>query len=180
MKFKVGDQFPAQTLETVAGNSVCVPDPSKLVHLQFRRWVGCPICNTHIGQLMKHATEINEAGVREVLFFHSSADDIRAFQSDVPFDVIADPEKVYYRQVDAEASLFFWMNAKTILAALKSLIRFKFTFKMSAGPFGLPADLLIAPSGRVVAVKYGKSAYDQWSVAELLSLAKSAQEPSPC
>lgn len=179
MKFNVGDQFPAQTLKTVSGDSVSVPDPTKLVHLQFRRFAGCPICNTHIGQLIKHAGKINEAGVKEVLFFHSSADDIRAYQSDVPFDLIADPGKVYYRQVDAETSWFYWMNAKTILAALKSLIRFKFTLKMSGGPFGLPADLLIAPSGRVVAVKYGKSAYDQWSVAELLSLAKSAHEPLP-
>jgi hypothetical protein len=37
---------------------------------------------------------------------------------------------------------------------------------------GLPADFLIAPSGRINAVKYGTDAYDQWSVDELLTLAK--------
>lgn len=36
---------------------------------------------------------------------------------------------------------------------------------------GLPADLLIAADGRVVAAKYGSHAYDQWSVDELLALA---------
>jgi hypothetical protein len=40
------------------------------------------------------------------------------------------------------------------------------------GPFGLPADFLIEPSGRISAVKYGTDAYDQWSVDELLGLAK--------
>jgi hypothetical protein len=40
------------------------------------------------------------------------------------------------------------------------------------GPLGLPADFLIAPSGWVNAVKYGTDAYDQWSVDELLTLAK--------
>ena len=40
------------------------------------------------------------------------------------------------------------------------------------GPLGLPADFLIAPSGRINAVKYGTDAYDQWSVDELLTLAK--------
>ena len=39
-------------------------------------------------------------------------------------------------------------------------------------PLGLPADFLIAPSGRINAVKYGTDAYDQWSVDELLTLAK--------
>jgi hypothetical protein len=31
---------------------------------------------------------------------------------------------------------------------------------------------MIAPSGRIDAVKYGAHAYDQWSVDELLALAK--------
>lgn len=33
---------------------------------------------------------------------------------------------------------------------------------------GLPADFLIDSTGRVVAVKYGRHANDQWSVDELL------------
>ena len=41
------------------------------------------------------------------------------------------------------------------------------------GPFGLPADLLIGADGKVVASHYGKHAYDQWSVDELLALVKS-------
>ena len=42
---------------------------------------------------------------------------------------------------------------------------------------GLPADFLIAPSGRINAVKYGADAYDQWSVDELLTLAKGVATP---
>ena len=41
-------------------------------------------------------------------------------------------------------------------------------------PFGLPGDFLIAPSGRIKAVKYGTHAYDQWSVDELIRLANGA------
>ncbi|MGC1212561.1 MAG: hypothetical protein WA890_14980 [Micromonospora sp.] len=48
------------------------------------------------------------------------------------------------------------------------------------GRFGLPADLLIAPDGRVVAAKYGEHVYDQWSVDELLSLvAEAARSAAP-
>lgn len=43
------------------------------------------------------------------------------------------------------------------------------------GRFGLPADFLIDCDGKVLAAKYGKHAYDQWSVDELLLLARSPQ-----
>ena len=39
--------------------------------------------------------------------------------------------------------------------------------KPTGGRFGLPADFLIAPDGRIAAVKYGKHTYDQWTVDEL-------------
>jgi hypothetical protein len=42
----------------------------------------------------------------------------------------------------------------------------------AGGRFGLPADFLIAPSGQVLACKYGSHAYDQWSVDEVLGLAR--------
>ena len=42
----------------------------------------------------------------------------------------------------------------------------------SGGLFGLPADFLIAPDGRLAALKYGQNAYDQWTVDELLEHAK--------
>ena len=40
------------------------------------------------------------------------------------------------------------------------------------GRLGLPADFLIAPDGRVMAAKYGEHADDQWSVDEMLALAR--------
>ena len=37
------------------------------------------------------------------------------------------------------------------------------------GRLGLPADVLIGPEGRVVAVLHGAHADDQWSVDQLLA-----------
>jgi len=39
------------------------------------------------------------------------------------------------------------------------------------GKLGLPADFLIARDGRILACKYGKHIYDQWSVDDLLAQA---------
>lgn len=42
------------------------------------------------------------------------------------------------------------------------------------GRFGLPADILVAADGRVVASHYGDHADDQWSVDEVLERARPA------
>jgi hypothetical protein len=41
---------------------------------------------------------------------------------------------------------------------------------------GLPADFLIGTDGRVLALKYGTDAYDQWSVDELHAIRCSCSE----
>jgi hypothetical protein len=48
----------------------------------------------------------------------------------------------------------------------------RFNLAMTGGPTGLPAEFLIAADGLIKAVKYGRHAYDQWSVDEMLELAK--------
>lgn len=49
-------------------------------------------------------------------------------------------------------------------------------FSPHGGRLGLPADFLIASDGRVVACKYGVHVDDQWSVDQLLDLARSERE----
>ena len=104
MKLKAGDLFPTKTLRAVSGKELHVPDSGSLTHLQFRRFVGCPICNTHIGQMMKRAEEIKSAGIHEVIFFHSREEEMQPLQQGVPFDLVADAEKVYYKEFGVEDS----------------------------------------------------------------------------
>src|ERR1700741_5317497 len=85
MKFKTGDMLRTTVREAVTGEAINLPDPKRLVHLQFRRFVDCPICNTHIAEFRRRAREIEAAGGKEVIVFHSSAKSIRSYQKDVPF-----------------------------------------------------------------------------------------------
>src|SRR5256884_3399413 len=105
MKFKPGDIVPATTLESVTGESIKFPDPNRVVHLQLRRFVDCPICNTHIAEVRRRAREIEAAGVKEVIVFHSSAKSIRSYQKDVPFELVGDPKKALYKEFGVESSL---------------------------------------------------------------------------
>jgi peroxiredoxin len=172
MKLKPGDVFPATTLESVTGEPIAVPDPNRLVHLQLRRFVDCPICNTHIGALRKRAREIEAAGIKEVIVFHSSPKSIRSYQKDVPFALVGDPRKALYREFGVEASLAF-LTRKSLGAAMRGVAHGHFGVRLAGGPFGLPGEFLIAPSGRIKAAKYGTHAYDQWSIDELIALVQS-------
>ncbi|MHA6617051.1 peroxiredoxin-like family protein [Pseudonocardia sp. DLS-67] len=175
-----------RTLDTVAGSRVPVPHPDHLVHLQFRRFAGCPVCNLHLRSFVNRLADVEAAGVHEVVVFHSSADTLRTYTSDLPLDVIADPDRVLYREFGVEygaRSLLDPRGWPTIvravaweLQAIRRHARPAPPTTPEGGRLGLPADFLIAPDGRVLAAKHGAHVDDQWSVEELLSLVPAGTE----
>jgi peroxiredoxin len=172
MKFKAGDIFPQLTVTTSKGTPVTIPvSGARYTHVQFRRFSGCPICNTHIAALRRTKAQFEAAGIYEVLFFHSSQEDVATFHHDLPFDAVGDREKHYYRQFGVESSWSF-AGPAAIRAAFASMWRGKFGVKMTGGPLGLPAEFLVGPDCRIKAAHYGKHAYDQWPVETLLDLAR--------
>jgi hypothetical protein len=140
-------------------------------HVQFRRFSGCPICNTHIAALRRGKARLDALGIHEVLFFHSSSEDVAAFHGRLPFDAVGDREKRYYRQFGVESSWRFFSPA-VIRASLSSILRGNFGLKIAGGPLGLPAEFLVASDGRIKAAHHGTHAYYQWAAGTTLGLAK--------
>jgi peroxiredoxin len=181
-RVNVGDRFPALQLTDLRGEPVAVPDDAaRLTHLQFRRFAGCPVCNLHLRSISGHINEIAAAGIHEVVIFHSTPAELRKYQDDMPFAVIGDPDKSLYQRFGVESSPKAvltpgawralpggWRNAIVTAVAKR---RAPLPANPTNGNLGLPADLLIAPDGRIVAAKYGRHAYDQWTVDELLTTA---------
>ncbi len=171
-------------LVTVTGETIRVPDPERLVHLQFRRFAGCPICNLHLQSIVRRHDEISAAGIREVVFFHSPADVLAKYTADLPFATVADPDKRYYKEFGVESSPRAVLHPRAWGAAVRgtaltTLGRFRAAaVHKTGGHLGLPADFLIGTDGRVLAKKYGKHAYDQWSVDELLAHAHARHQAS--
>ena len=167
-------------LHGVGGEPIPVPDPNALVHLQFRRFAGCPICNLHLRSFAQRHSEIDAAGIREVVFFHSAADELRPHVADLPFAAVADPDRRYYRQFGVEAAARALLDPRAWAAIVRGVAltltgRFRAPqTRQPGGRLGLPADFLIGSDGRVVAAKYGRHADDQWSVDELLTHARTA------
>jgi peroxiredoxin len=101
-KITPGDAFPSLELFGLDGTAVTVPDAAETVHLQLRRFAGCPVCNLHLRSFVRRADEITAAGIREVVVFHSTPDSLRAYEPDLPFTIVADPTKQIYRVLGVE------------------------------------------------------------------------------
>jgi AhpC/TSA family len=166
---------------SVTGEHIEVPDPHGLVHLQFRRFAGCPICNLHLRSFAARHGEIRAAGIREIAFFHSPAAELAEHTADLPFATVADPDKKVYRQFGVESGPRALLDPRSWPAIIRgSTLTLRGRFRAPAGRqaggrLGLPADFLIAPDGVVLAAKYGAHADDQWSVDELLAQAAAGQ-----
>jgi len=170
---------PNRTLRSSNDAEVPLPDPTRLTHLQFRRFAGCPICNLHLRSIIDRHAEILAADIQEVVVFHSSAAELRNYTTELPLDFIADPQRELYREFGVTTGAKSLLNPRAVAAIARSIgpeIQANRRGERPAPPtnpeggrLGLPADFLIAPDGQVLAAKYGTHADDQWSVDELLA-----------
>ena len=181
MQVKPGDTVEADELHTIKGATVTMPDPEQVLHLQFRRFAGCPICNVHLQSVIKRHDEITANGIREVVMFHSTPEELESYVDDLPFDLVADPERVLYRRFGVETSVRSVVDPRSVAPIVKGMMDRSLAGKLrlkdglhraNGGHLGLPADILIDTDGTVIDAKYGKHAGDQWSVDELLQHAK--------
>lgn len=173
-----GTVIDTRKLVTTSGDAVQIPDPERLIHLQFRRFAGCPICNTHLQSIVCRHDDIIAAGIREVVVFHSTPAELARYEADLPFAVVGDPEKVLYAEFGVESAPRSILDPRAMAPVIGPMIRSLPAIlrrqapppptRVHGGHLGLPGDFLIGPDGRVLACKLGTHAYDQWSVDELL------------
>lgn len=171
----------ASTSESGAA-TVLLPDPERVVHLQLRRFAGCPVCHLHLRSFVRRAAELERAHIREVVVFHSPAEELRRHAAELPFAVVPDPHKVLYAEFGVETSPGALLNPRAwpaialgVARSLRAAIQRKEPLppiRPHQGSLGLPADFLIAPDGRVLAAKYGAHADDQWSVDDVISISR--------
>jgi peroxiredoxin len=175
-KILSGEVIGNRTCVTTKSKPVQIPDAKSLIHLQFRRFAGCPFCSVHLNTFVWRHDEIKAAGVQEVIVFRSTATALQRHQADTPFAIVADPEDKLYAEFGVGSGLRALLSPRALLMALPNVIRMLPRLPgippWGKGALGLPADFLIATDGRVLACQYGAHADDQWSVDELLALAR--------
>ncbi len=175
MRLEAGQIIAPLALSTLQDQPAHLPAmDGRRTHLQFRRFAGCPICNLHLRSFAARVGELEAAGIQEIAVFHSDAETMRPFQGDLPFAVIADPDKVLYRQFGVEAALRSLVDPRAWPGLMRGLLSGASHNPMSGegGHLGLPADFLIGSDGTLLACKAGTHADDQWTLDEVLALAR--------
>ena len=179
-RIAVGDIVERRVIETIQSLHIDIPHATQLTHLQFRRFAGCPMCNLHIHSFVQRHDELVAHGIQEVAVFHSSKKAMLKHHAVVPFALVADPAKSLYAAFGVEASILSVLHPRSWLPAVQGLLRHGVSLpEHGESPLGLPADFLIGKDGRVLACKYGSHAYDQWTVDELLVLARKVGNAKP-
>jgi hypothetical protein len=90
-------------------------------------------------RVVTRAVEIESAGVREVVVFHSPRESLLPYQGAFPFDVIGDPHKVLYARCGVEASVLAILNPRVWPTLFKAgAARDKPKGKPEGGPLDCP------------------------------------------
>jgi hypothetical protein len=178
--------IPRRELVAARGERVAIPDGRRLVHLQLRRFAGCPLCDLHLRSVVRRHEDLLAAGIREVVVFHSTPRELADHASSFAFPVVADPGKRLYAEFGVGVSAAAMLHPRAWLPEARATVHVGLELlagrrrlpllRPHGGHHGLPADFLIGTDGRVLARKYGVHAYDQWSVDELLALAREHPE----
>lgn len=124
---KVGDVINPRELETIRSDRIRIPDPKHLVHLQFLRFAGCPVCNLHLRSIARRHDEILEEGIKEVAVFYSTRERMLEFQGSLPFAAISDPERRLYAEFSANrrASPLVVFNPRSWIAIVNTAARYR-------------------------------------------------------
>src|SRR5438552_1371400 len=118
-KAHVGDTFPTLELTATSGQPVTIPDPDgDYVHLQLRRFAGCQICNLHLRTIVTRHDEIRAHGIREVVVFHSTANELAKHDAELPFPLIADPKRELYQRFAVKRGAGSLLSGRALRAAI--------------------------------------------------------------
>ena len=99
-----GDHAPHRVVVDLGQTPRRIPS-GRLLHLQLRRFAGCPICNLHMADYAHRIDEITAAGVDELAVFMATRQGMLPYQGHLPFPTAPDPDFSVHAAFGGERSL---------------------------------------------------------------------------
>ncbi|OGG99934.1 MAG: hypothetical protein A2600_05870 [Candidatus Lambdaproteobacteria bacterium RIFOXYD1_FULL_56_27] len=182
MKLQAGDLAPQFQALDHEGNQVELAGyRGQWVLLSFYRYASCPFCNLRVHHLSQRAEELKKQNLQLIGIFQSPPEAIKqhAGARNLSFPLVSDPAQSLYRQFSLGTS--WWGVFSGMVFKMPTLMQAMangFWPGSIEGEFTqMPADFLIAPSGKVVLAKYGKDLGDHLSLDEVLSQVVQLSQP---
>jgi len=171
MRIQPGQPAKDFTIEDIAGNTIALTDyRDKRLMLSFYRYASCPLCNLRVQHLIQQYPSFSEKGLQMIAVFQSPPASIRKYvgKQDIPFPVIADFERILYREYGVESSWAGFIKGSLRLSALTSAATKGYLpGKMEGKKAMIPADFLIGPDLTVKVAYYGKDIGDHLPIQRI-------------
>jgi peroxiredoxin len=176
MRLQQGIPAPHFEGKTLDGKSISVESyRGKKLWLCFYRYASCPVCNLHISRIIRNYGEIRKAGVEVLAIFESNPEHFPAMlggATQVPFTVIADPQKKIYAQYGLEKKGILSLLKPRVIHALFQASGEGFKQGKIDGELGqIPAEFLIREDGVIHTAFYGTHVADHipwWQVERFM------------
>jgi peroxiredoxin len=125
----------------------------------------------HLARFRARADDLRKAGVKVVIVFHSPLIDVEELRGDLPFALVADPARRYYRAFGVGRSPRALLNPQAFASLRREAREGRRAERIHGGVWGLPAEFVVDPAGRIVAAHRGRHADDTLGVEDVLRLA---------
>jgi peroxiredoxin len=157
MHLRDGQALPVLQVTDVTGNIISLM--GEKTFLSFQRNAGCPICNFHVHELIKHAPAFERQQIQVVLVYESSKENLLEYlhQEKLPFAFVADPSRQLYNLFGVERSLFLFLKGLLrggLTKAIKGKSLFKTKIKIDGDTDRIGADFLLQ-KGMIEKTHYG-------------------------
>ena len=77
----------------------------------------------HLQSVVRRHDEIDKAGIREVVVFHSTDEELRRHVIDLPFAVVGDPGKRLYAEFGVESSPRAVLDPRAVAPVFRAMVR---------------------------------------------------------
>jgi len=171
MRLRAGQLAPDFEVQDILGDPVALNDcVDKKLMLSFYRYASCPLCNLRVAGLIHYYPSFHKKGLNLVAFFESPSESIleHVTKQDIPFPIVADPERKTYELYGIETSLGGY---------IKGILRFKAFYQAARKGFRggkaegiktlLPADFLLSPGLIIKRAYYGRDIGDHLPIKEI-------------
>ena len=169
MKLKEGNQAKHFRLEDISGKTISLDDyKERKLLLSFYRYASCPLCNLRVSELSQNYDRLSKQGLHIISFFQSPKESMMKYvgRQNAPFPIIADPERMVYKQYGIEWSWFGYIRGGLSISMVRALRNGFKIGKMEGKKNLLPADFLIE-NLIIKSAYYGKTISDHIPIEEI-------------